>query len=131
MKLFYFTFLGTILFSQIASAQFFVGPALSGSGGAGRAAIDGSESALVNPATLGYMDRYNMTLPFAEGWHPAMGYAQTYGVVLTDGSDDKIIPGALAYLRQREISGGIETKRQDVQLSLAERATKFFSVGLS
>jgi hypothetical protein len=130
MKLFsIFTF--SLLLTFQASAQSFTGPAVSGTGGAGRAVIEGSESAILNPATLGYMDRYHMALPFSEGSHPTEGYSQTYGAILTDGSTDKMFPGALAYLRSRDIRGGVESKRQDIHLALADRATKFLSIGVA
>jgi hypothetical protein len=130
MKLF-LVFSSILFLTPLALAQSFTGPAASGTGGAGRAAIEGSESAIINPATLGYMDRYHMTLPFSEGSHPSEGYSQTYGAILTDGTADKMFPGALAYLKSRDIRGGVESKRQDIHLALADRATKFFAVGLA
>ncbi len=130
MKLF-FAFSSILIFSNFALAQSFTGPAASGTGGAGRAVVEGSESAIINPATLGYMDRYHMALPFAESSHPTEGYSQTYGAILTDGSTDKMFPGALSYLKSRDIRGGVESKRQDIHLALADRSTKFLAVGLA
>ena len=118
-------------FTSTASAQFFTGPAMAGTGGAGRAAIEGSESAILNPATLSYMDRYYIAVPFAESTHPANGYEQTYGLMLADGTPDKMVPGAISYLRRRVAFGGTEANLQDVHVAIGGQAYKYVSIGVA
>jgi hypothetical protein len=77
------------------------------------------------------MNQYEIALPFAESYHPDTGYEQDYGIMLTDGETDNIMPGALSYLRRRFKVGTMEAKAQDVHVALGDRVNRYLSGGLA
>jgi len=109
-----------LAFSIEARAQFFTGPAASGAGGAGRAAVDLGESSFLNPAAVAFIQRYNVTGYYGIGNHPAIGNVNEFGASIADGTVDAAIPGALTYIRRHtDGPGGFNNTQQDIQLSLA------------
>lgn len=129
--LFRFLVLLTLFISQAAHAQYFTGPAAAGTGGAGRAMVEGSESAFLNPATVAYFREYFVSGVYAAGMHEQAGFNQTYGLILSDGSPERVLPGALTYLRRRTSGGGINANEEYVAASLAEAISKYVSVGVT
>lgn len=103
-----------------AQAQVFSGPAVSGTGGAGRAAVDLGESSFLNPAAVAFLQSYNLTGFYGASSHPTTGNINEYGALVGDGSNGAIIPGAVSYVRRRiEGPGDFGNVQQDIQLSMA------------
>lgn len=107
------------LVPSLANAVFLVGPIASGTGGAGIAAIDPSESALLNPASLAELQKYYAGAHFGLGTLDNESKVHQYGVLLSDGTPSNIFAGALSYNRKiLEDKSGNETKYQDIQLAI-------------
>jgi len=103
------------LSAPFASAQPFQGPAAAALGGAGRATMDPLESFFLNPASLGFSPPYlHVGGHYQSGEHPTEGENRVWGVVLSDGTPDKIMPGALSYIRdRRQTPAGSESVDQE------------------
>jgi hypothetical protein len=102
-----------------ARAQFFTGPIASATGGAGRAAADGSEAAFLNPASVVPLRKYYMSGIYGTSSHPVNGDQSTYGVSLADGTADNLFPAALSYIH-RFVQGenGFTDVQQDAQIAV-------------
>ncbi|MES2856501.1 MAG: hypothetical protein V4692_11590, partial [Bdellovibrionota bacterium] len=83
-----FAVLALTLFSvgDVAVAQMVTGTIASGTGGAGRAAIDGGESALLNPAAVAHLNTYYSGVHYGLMSHPVEGNGDRLALVLSDGS---------------------------------------------
>lgn len=114
-----------------ARAQFFTGPISSGTGGAGRAAIDPSEAGLLNPAAVAHLQKYYISGYYGFGSHSKDGDLQQYGAFLGDGSEGSAFPGSLSYVR-RVMTGrnGVKLTQSDINLAIAEFAGERIAFGL-
>lgn len=120
------------LMASVASAQYFTGPIASALGGAGRAAVDPSESSFLNPASLVHLGRYFGSVNYFRGDDPRDGSAEQFGVILADGGPDKIAPGALSYLRRNLRSTvGEKVLEEDIRLSLGGFIVESLSFGVA
>lgn len=136
-----FLMLLLLLTPGLANAQLFTGTMAGGMGNSGRAAIDPSESAYLNPASVAYFGAYTMTGAYQMGDVRNSGAAQTqsgfktYGLQISDGSSNNIVPGAISYLHNvvdldNSVGGGNFTQ-DDFQISLGEIFFSRFAFGLS
>lgn len=117
---------------QTASAQFFTGPAASGAGGAGRAAIDSGESAFLNPASVGFLYRYYASAYFGLDQHEGGGGHNLWGASLADGSEGNLVSGALTYVRKHvDHSNQSNDTQQDLQVTVAGSPLPRFSIGVT
>lgn len=114
-----------------ASAQFFTGPAASGAGGAGRAAIDSGEAAFLNPASVGFLSRYYASAYYGMAQFEGGGEHNLWGLSLADGSEGNFISGALSYIRKRVDQGRFSDTQQDLQITLAGAPLKRLSIGIA
>ena len=120
------------LSGSLARAQFFTGPAASGAGGAGRAAIDPGEASFLNPAALAHLNAYYISANYGIGHHEVDGDFNQYGVQLADHSEGVAVPGAFSYIRRRqELQNGIGITQQDFQLALGGFALDSLAVGVT
>lgn len=114
-----------------AQAQLFTGPSASGTGGAGRAAIDPGESAFLNPASIALIRRYNISAYYDLGSHPGDGDHHLWGLSLADGSPHNLIAGAVTYVRKKtDQPGGASLTQQDLQIALAGSPIERLTVGI-
>ncbi|RYZ80760.1 MAG: hypothetical protein EOP06_24755 [Proteobacteria bacterium] len=81
-----------------SQAQSFTGPIAGGTGGAGRAAVDPSESAFLNPATAAYFQRYIFGGFYQMGEVDSQRDFSSYAVQVSDGTPTNLISGALSYV---------------------------------
>lgn len=116
-----------------AWAQTFVGPIASAIGGAGRAAVDPSEAHLLNPASLGHLQRYYISGSYAYGGHESGGDFDQWGIILADGTFGTLIPGALSYHRRTTHlpTGGRSYTEQDLQIAIGKLILPQLSLGLT
>lgn len=122
----------TVLFCETGWAQVFTGPISGAVGGAGRAALDPSESALLNPASLAHFTRYYAGIQYGIGDHASEGPFHQYGVMLTDGTPGTLVAGAFSYNRRdSEYSGGGDATQQDFQIAVGGFVSKKVSIGIA
>lgn len=125
---------GLLLGLQIAAASepFRVGPIAAAMGGAGIAAVDGSESSFLNPATLAHVQAYYVGLGHQQLSHATQGSHRDFSLMLSDGGPDHLAAGALSYVRREALragAGAISSNQDDIQFSLAGFLPPFGSQG--
>lgn len=103
------------------------GPTASATGGAGVAAVDPNEAGLLNPASIAHLRKYYATGFTDFGELRGGGYRSTYGILLADGSQDKIMAGAASYFYRKSTGDLVE---QDVNVNLAEFSSGKFAMGI-
>jgi hypothetical protein len=125
--------LSLLLVAPFAQAQLFTGTIAGGTGNAGRAAIEPSESAFLNPATVAYFGNYVLSGQYQTGeLNPTTDF-NTYALQISDGSPQNLIPGALSFVHNvvKLPGGGGDLKQTDFQVTLGEMFLSRFSFGLS
>ncbi|MBL7687331.1 MAG: hypothetical protein JNJ49_04810 [Bdellovibrionaceae bacterium] len=98
------------------------GPIAAGLGGAGRAAVDATESAWLNPAGLVHIQRYHAAFSTQQSSQESGDSFRDYAVMLADGEPERTTAGAFSYVNRRTLRGGageIVGSQQDIQLSFA------------
>jgi hypothetical protein len=133
-----FSVLISFLFSfaaiDLAKAQpaSFTGTASAAMGGAGRAAVEPSESVLLNSATLPHMPNYYIAGHYFMGWDHERGNDRGFAVVISDGNPENIVPGGASFVRtNRDLTNGTHLVEQDIQVALADIVTARLSVGIA
>ncbi len=116
-------------------------PITGGMGGAGRAAIDPSEIAILNPASLAHLRHrgYFISGNYGFGEHPVDGQFTQYGVLVADGGvmlasgePSSFLPGAFSYMRKRvDVAGEPTVTLQDFQVTLAGFLMNKVALGIS
>ncbi len=97
-----YAFLILILFAHVSSADFFHGPVWDASGGAGRAGLQGMESAFANPALVPLVKSSEMSAYYRDGYIGPRQHRNTMGVGVIDAEKEVYFPGAAHYLRIRD-----------------------------
>lgn len=115
-----------------AKSQVFT-PTIAGAmGGAGRAAVDGGESAFLNPASIAHMREYFVGMHYQRGEHPREGDFSRYALQLTDGTSALIPGGASIYRQKIDLPNGAGSRTdQDIQVGVAGFAIPKLAVGVS
>ena len=115
-----------------ARAQFFTGPIASSTGGAGRAAADGSEAAFLNPASVVSLRKYYMSGIYGTSSHPVNGDQSTYGVSLADGTPENLFPASLSYIH-RFVQGqnDFTDVQQDLQVAVGASLLPRLGLGIA
>ncbi len=125
-------FLLVLFLPCVSLAQIFTPTIASGTGGAGRAAIDGGESAFMNPASTAHLRNYFVGLHYNRADHPSEGDYSRYALQIGDGTDGNLIRGAATYYKNSiEFRGGGSRTDQDFQIGVAGFAASSFAMGLS
>jgi hypothetical protein len=124
--------LSLVLLPFAAKSQVFT-PTIAGAmGGAGRAAIDGGESALLNPASIAHMREYYFGAHYQRGEHPHEGDYSRYAIQLTDGTSDLVPGGASIYRQKIDLPNGAGSRTdQDIQIGVAGFVIPGFALGVS
>ncbi|MGE4130677.1 MAG: hypothetical protein AB7F86_03520 [Bdellovibrionales bacterium] len=91
-----------MIFSSSTWAQVYRGPISSAIGGGGRAGLQSTESALLNPALIPLVTEPEFMGYFKDGQAGVGRHEHAYGVGALDNSKDVFFPGAFHYMRTRE-----------------------------
>ena len=128
-----FLILSLILTSLTAKSQVFTPTIAASMGGAGRAAVDGGESAFLNPASVAHLREYYFGGHFSRGDHQREGGYNRYALQIADGTTTNIMPGAFSFYRQTlDLPAGLGSRTdQDYQLSLAGMVYPMFAMGVA
>src|SRR5206468_1780254 len=95
--------LALLLFHSLAAqAELFRGPLSSAMGGTGRAAMDSTEGAFLNPALVPLLKNYEVDTFYRDGALDPGQHQTTYGMGLGDNTEGVMFPGELHYLRMRQ-----------------------------
>jgi hypothetical protein len=93
----------------------------------GRAAIEPTESPILNPATIPYAKGYFFTSDYA-----VMSDGSEFTVGLTDNMPDTLVPTSLIYTQySNSLSTNNPLTTQDLRLELASLSTKQFAFGIA
>jgi len=109
-------------FSAEATEPYRMGPIAAAMGGAGIAAVDGSESSFLNPATLSHVQTYFVGLGHQQISHAGRGSHRDFSLMLSDGGPDHLAAGAFSYVRREALRAGpgaLSSTQDDLQFSLA------------
>lgn len=113
---------------------FRLGPAASATGRSGRAAVDPSEGAWLNPASLVHMQSYNVVFGHQQAASGSGGSYRDFSAMVSDGGPGKIAAGAVSYVMRDSLRGsnGQASEQRDLQVSLAAPiAGSHLSLGLT
>ena len=101
-RLIEFTFVAMVhLIPEMGFAQYFVGPVAAGSGGAGVAAAEPGEGALLNPAILSHAPDFSGSTFYRDGYVGEGHHLTQLGFMLVDNSKGVFLPGGLGFFRTR------------------------------
>ncbi len=121
----------TAFYAPSARAQYASGPVSAATGGAGRAAVDPNESALLNPASIGFLHDYYSSFQYSVSDQPGYLDYNGYGLLLADGSKTNLLPGAISYQhRITDLASGLRLTEQDIQAGISFHIS-ILSVGIS
>ena len=115
-----------------AEAQIFAGPISSAMGGSGRAGIEMTEAAILNPALLGLARKLEAEAFYQSGTVTEQKKISNFGISLVDGGGDSIFPGAFTYVHNyaRYSSTRNHTGTDLYHLGFGEFVNKKFSLGV-
>lgn len=119
-----------LLFGLNSQATEMVGALSAGQGGTGRAAVEGSESLYLNPASLALMNKFYSSISYQSGFTQKDVSRNTYSITFTDGTDSAFLPGALGYRRHQISDRGVHYKENEFKAGVAYRLTERVSAGL-
>ena len=110
--------------AQAASTEspYRVGPIASALAGAGRAAADPTEAGWLNPAALVHARFYHLSLSHQQSHRNNGDGYRDFGVMFTDGGEEKIAAGSFSYVQRSTLQGGagaILGEQKDFQGSMA------------
>lgn len=127
-----FLLIFSLLIASVSSAEIFRGPLSSSMGGTGRAASDAGESAFLNPALIPLLKNYEFDAYFRDGAADSGQHRNAYGVGAGDNTSDVLFPGAIHYLRLRDMGrANAGTSSELWHLAVGRAATKHFAFGAS
>jgi len=116
-----------VLSSLSASAQY--GAVSTATAGSGRAAIEPTESSVLNPASIPFSRGYFATSEFS-----TLYGGQEFGVALTDNLPDTLVPTSLLYtqINSQQIEGPSQNfTTQDLRLQFGTFVTPKWAFGLT
>lgn len=114
-----------------SSSGYFTGPVSSAMGGAGRAAVDPSESHFRNPAVVAHSPQIDLGAYYQDGYRAPQTHETTFGASIVDNTGDSICPGAIGYLQNRRSFPGMNVNEKYVQASLGSFIAEKFSFGVA
>lgn len=122
----------SLILSSVSHAQFYTGPISEGTGGAGRGAVDPSESSFLNPAAVAHLRRYYISGNYGVTNHLFEGEGQRFGLHFADGSPENLIPGAFSYTRKKfEVPNVNSSLFQDFAVTLSGVPVGGLAVGVT
>jgi hypothetical protein len=117
--------------AQATPTGYFEGPVATAMAGTGRAAVLVTEGAHLNPATLAFVEGYNLGFIYgAESLGDRAG-ANKYHLVISDSGEDAMFPGALSYSRVGLFQQDRSVDIQEVNASIGYGFSEFFSWGVT
>lgn len=121
--------LASFLFLSPAHAQ--IGSTADALGGAGIAAPQALDSALLNPAALAQLHEYNLGMQYFRRNYVDQDNLDQFGVTISDSGAEAIFPGALVYRQRRFAVGGTSIRENLFHLGVAVPLSKELSLGFS
>ncbi len=118
----FFILTAAAVLTGAAERPYRTGPIAAGLGGAGRAAVDSTESAWLNPAGLVHVPRYHAAFSHQQSSLESGDSYRDFALMLSDGEPGRSTAGALSYVNRRTLRGGVGEvvgSQQDIQLSFA------------
>jgi hypothetical protein len=94
--------LALLLFHSMSHAELFRGPLSSAMGGTGRAAMDSTEAAFLNPALVPLVKNYEVDTFYRDGTLDPARHQTSYGVGAADNTEEVLFPGMANYMRLRQ-----------------------------
>jgi hypothetical protein len=117
--------------SSPAHAQFVTGAIAGAIGGAGRGAVDPGEVSYLNPASVAHLQQYYFSAHYHNGNYGVEGDRTNYGLLLADGMQGSVIPGAFSYTRKLIELPGVSATLQDFAVTLAGFPLRHVSLGVT
>ncbi|GIL17296.1 MAG: hypothetical protein BroJett040_10470 [Oligoflexia bacterium] len=118
-----------LLISNYSSA--YVGAVTSATAGAGRAAIETTDSPSLNPASLAYMRGYFLTTSYSSQSSGEKSRGADFSIGVADNMRDTIVPTALIYSQERRLdNSNSELMTRDFRLSFGNFVEKNVAFGL-
>lgn len=114
-----------------SSSGYFTGPVGAAMGGAGRAAVDPSESHFRNPAVVAHSPQIDMAAFYQDGNHAKQMHETTFGASIVDNTPEIFCPGAIGYLQNRRTFPGLQVNEKYVQATLGDFVMPKLSFGAS
>jgi hypothetical protein len=119
-------------FAHNSLAQVINGPLSRAQGGSGRAGLESSESALLNPALVPMAANHEVNFFYGDGYLDTNEHVTYYGLGATDNGEDVMVPGTLHYIRFRETGLGPSGVNQELwHFAVGRLAYQRISFGIS
>lgn len=120
-----------MLFPLLVKAQIYKGAVSSATANTGRAAVEISDSAYMNPASLAYMMGYTFTSSYSSTIASGEQQGNDFSLSLMDNMKETVIPTGLAYTQLKRDSGSYDLTTRDFRLSVGNFIGKKLALGLS
>jgi len=121
-----------LFFSALAHGEHFSGPISKASGGAGRAGLQGMESAFINPALVPLLKASEMAVYFHDGYIGRQQHRNAYGIGIVDSGKEVLFPGAAHYVRTHDTGRSIGGASGELwHLAFGKNVTNRLAVGAS
>lgn len=120
-----------LFIAQVSSATTqFTGVSSQAMGGAGRAAVQASEAALLNPASLMFVRGYNMASSYRDFQTKDEGSTRNVLFHLSENETDSMFPLGITYLKTRDINSDFYGERQDLHFTTGQMLLKNLALGI-
>lgn len=132
----YISFFFALTLSASAFGATFSGPVSTSLGGAGTAGVHILEASHLNPATLPHLKGYYMGVLYnssasqGDASAPATSVSGL-GLVITDASEEVLIPAAASYTRGTRLVGSTEFTETEIHVGIGFKVVKRVSAGVS
>lgn len=131
-KISLFVVLSLTYFSSYSYAQYLTGPVASSLGGAGRAAVDDGEQALLNPALVVHGSPFTSELIYMDGYADKNEHDNIKAIGFTDNTDEIFASGGYFFAQRRRTFDKKNTAEENYhQFSLGGFIVDHFAVGLA
>lgn len=121
-----------ILFiAQVSSATTqFTGVASQAMGGTGRAAVQASEAALLNPASIMFVRGYNMASAYRDFQTKDDGSTRNALFHLSENDPGTMFPLGITYVKTRDINSDFYGERKDLHFTTGQMLLKNLALGI-
>lgn len=112
------------------TAQASVGAVASSTAEAGRASVEATDAAYLNPAVIPYLKGYYFTTGYGSAKNSDSAKSAQFSFSLLDNLPDTVVPTAVAFTQSKNDFTSQETIGNDFRLAFANFIDKFWSGGL-
>lgn len=119
-----------VLFPLLSLAENYTGAVSSATGNTGRASVEISDSAYLNPASLAYMMGYVFTSSYSSVISGGEQQGTDFSLSLMDNMKETVIPTGLAYTQLKRDIGSYDLTTRDFRLSFGNFISKKMALGL-